>query len=245
MWRLSLLNQAIAKGVDLQQPTSHDPKPPAETLAARDTLSQPAKTLAARIKGSTSGLSAAEKETIMIDLQPSPERNENEIDVVNVHNSIPTPTTNRFSALQDMCDGEVDLLVETDDEVENVYTEGNDVQGDKPAALMNEPAPVAITIMDEKSAAPSNELITDDVLASMSQLVVGKFPDDSFKMESQDDNVDQEDEGRWSEGEKDVVLITQNEQGERSVKKKRSRQMKEARAKLLEGAELRRCLRLQ
>ncbi|CAI9089458.1 OLC1v1024031C1 [Oldenlandia corymbosa var. corymbosa] len=193
----------IAKGVELQQPTLHDPKPPAKTLAARDSLSQPAETLDARdslsqpaetldarLKGSTSGLSAAEKETIIVDFHPSPERNENEIDVVKVHNSIPAPTTNKFSTLQDMCDGEVDLPVETKDEVENVYTEGNDVQGDKPAALMNESAPEAITVMDDKSATPSNESITDVVLSSMSQPVLGKFPDDSFEMDSQDDNED-------------------------------------------------------
>ncbi|CAI9090147.1 OLC1v1024851C1 [Oldenlandia corymbosa var. corymbosa] len=189
---------------------------------------------------STDPLIAKEKETIIVDLQPSPERNENEIDVVNVHNSIPAPTTNRFSELQDMCDGEVDLTVETEDEVENVYTEGNDVQGDKLAALMNESALETITVVDDKFATPSNDSITDVVLASVLQSVVGKFPDDSFEMDNQDDNEDQEGGGQWSEREKDDALVTENEQGERTVKKKRGQKTKEARAKQLEGAELQR-----
>ncbi|CAI9114897.1 OLC1v1015714C1 [Oldenlandia corymbosa var. corymbosa] len=72
-----------------------------------------------------------------------------------------------------MCDSDP-ATVEMDDEIENVYTEGIKLQGAQPTALMKESVPEEITAVD-KSAIPSNDLMTDAVLRLASKPKLFRF----------------------------------------------------------------------
>ncbi|CAI9099058.1 OLC1v1035819C1 [Oldenlandia corymbosa var. corymbosa] len=211
----------IVKGIESQIPALQDTQShPAETIVVRVSLSQPVETLDLRRKDSLSGLSAKEKEAIPVNLQPSPERVEYDLEVAPVSNPSGAKTTNRFSALQDLCNGKGDLIAETDDEISS---DAVVLVANKPANSLNESVPS---------------------LANMSQPGVGKLPDDSFEIDSQENDEDNEDGRSWSEGDKEDAQITKNEQGERLVKKKHGRKSKEVRPKQFEGIELRRSLRI-
>ncbi|CAI9108728.1 OLC1v1008405C1 [Oldenlandia corymbosa var. corymbosa] len=113
---------------------------------------------------------------------------------------------------------------EKDDEIENVFTEEIN---DRQLALL--------------------ESSVDNNLEDDSQPKALHYPDDSFVSElNATDDVDDDSLGdRWSDGEKEVVGLAKNAQGEFTVKTKCGRKSKEERAKFLEGKELQRLLRLQ
>ncbi|CAI9117270.1 OLC1v1018626C1 [Oldenlandia corymbosa var. corymbosa] len=119
------MDPLIAKGVEIEVLESQAPKSqPAETLEVQ----QHAKTLAhttpvaeaidmRRIE-STSGLSTKEKELILVDLQPSPEKIAEESLVPNLPQS-----ANKFSVLQEQDDEETDLVGDKEDAEEIIVTE--------------------------------------------------------------------------------------------------------------------------
>ncbi|CAI9099738.1 OLC1v1036600C1 [Oldenlandia corymbosa var. corymbosa] len=106
---------------------SEEMSQPAETLDARTLITRPAESLEQQIKESSSGLTAKEKEAVLVDLQQTPERIQEEQVVETLKNPNPTPTANKFLALQDM-DGVADLVAETDEVVEIVFAEEKGVE---------------------------------------------------------------------------------------------------------------------
>ncbi|CAI9108928.1 OLC1v1008636C1 [Oldenlandia corymbosa var. corymbosa] len=133
-----------------------------------------------------------------------------------LNRSSEVPQSNKCLVLQ-----VIDDAGDNDEDVEDVFTEE---RGDRELAVIDK----------------DNLLRAEDDSMTKQQF----FPDDSFEPKCEDD-VEDLHVGRWSEGEKEEADLVRKDQGELSVKSKRGRKSKTEQAKLLEGKELWRSLRLQ
>ncbi|CAI9106079.1 OLC1v1005137C1 [Oldenlandia corymbosa var. corymbosa] len=175
------------------------------------------------------------KETILVDLQPSPDRTE----VVCIDAPVLVPSGNQFSILQAAEDDEAE------EEMVNVHSAINsDVHTQNQEGQDN----IGAILVDGNSDLANNRAFLEVELRNLSPVPQQdsiRFNDDTFENEIPDTDVFHDERAFWSDGEIHDDHIVENEQGERTVTKKWWRKSKEERAKQSEGVELRRSLSLQ
>ncbi|CAI9089970.1 OLC1v1024628C1 [Oldenlandia corymbosa var. corymbosa] len=214
------LNPLVVKGVEkeaMMVTEIVESQPAAKTLAARLGAHPADETLAAQVESrqleSSSGLTVTEKEAIPVDLQASPVRTE----AVCVDAPPLVQSENRFSILQ---------AAEEDDikeEMENVHSEVH-TQSQK------EQDDIGATLIDGELDLDKNRSLLKVELRNMSlvpQLDLTRSNDDSSENEIHNTEAVHDERELWSDGEIYDDHIVENDQGKRSVTKKRGRNSKE------------------
>ncbi|CAI9099277.1 OLC1v1036065C1 [Oldenlandia corymbosa var. corymbosa] len=236
------LNPLVVKGVEKESAMITEiveRQPVEKTLAARLGAHPTGETLVAQVipilesrqLESTSGLSVMEKEAIPVDLQPSPVRTE----TVCVVAQTLVQSENQFLVPQDAEEDDVEK------EIENVFSEV-DTQSQK------KQDDIGATLIDGELDLDKNRSLLEVELRNMSlvpQLDLTRFNDDSSVNEIHNTEAVHDERELWSDGEIHDDHIVENDQGERTVTKKRGPKSKEERAKQSEGVELRHSLRHQ
>ncbi|CAI9108663.1 OLC1v1008324C1 [Oldenlandia corymbosa var. corymbosa] len=234
------LNPLVVKGVEKEatvvtEKMRNNPvmktleaRPADETLAAAETLGAQGEV---RQLESSSGLTAMEKETILVDLQPSPVR----IEAVCIDAPSLVQSGNRFAILHAVEDDEAK------GEMANVHSKVH-------TQSQEEQDNIGATSVDGNLDLANNRAFLEVELWNMSlvpqQDSIRSNDNTSANVIPNTEGIHDERE-LWSDGEIHDDHIVENEQGERIVTKKRGRKSKEERAKQSEGVELRRSLRLQ
>ncbi|CAI9089729.1 OLC1v1022744C1 [Oldenlandia corymbosa var. corymbosa] len=234
------LNPLVVKGVEKEatvvtkiiknNPVTKtlEARPADKTLAAEETLGAQGELWQFE---SSSGLSATEKETILVDLHPSPVRTE----AVCVDAPSLVQSENRFAILHAV-EGE-----ETEEEMANVHSEFH-------MQSQEEQDNIGATSVDVNSDLTNTRALLEVELRNMSlvpQLDPIRSNDDTSANEIPTNEVVHDERELWSDGEIHDDHIVENEHGKRTVTKKRGSKLKEEHAKQPEGVELRRSLRLQ
>ncbi|CAI9102794.1 OLC1v1001136C1 [Oldenlandia corymbosa var. corymbosa] len=137
------------------------------------------------------------------------------------------------------------LIIDQDDDVEE---EMENVHYDVHTQSQEEQDDIGITLIDGKMDLDKNRSLLEVELRNMSlvpQLDPIRSNDDSSVNEIDNTKAVHDERELWSDGEVHDDHIVENDQGERTVTKKRGRKLKEERAKQSEGVELRRFLRYQ